>query len=429
MVELENYSQLDYKFSFHREWLQNLLSKYSSDSRLDNNQKLCKLYPILQNKALIVAPMVDQSELPFRILCRNYGANLCYTPMINARMFVEKNNYRRKFWKYLHGTPSCDRPLIVQLCGSNKESLLKTVRYLQHAHGGTIDGIDLNCGCPQNIAKRGIYGSFLLENEKLLTDVVRFLVENVNVPVSVKVRLLTGGLEDSLELYKNLVDAGVAMLTVHGRTLFQKGLKTGRADWDAIRKVVECLGHRVPIISNGNIKNLDDVRECLNLTGADGVMSSEAILEYPPIFMDTGTLAVNGYRVGPSRLSVAREYLYLCLKYPSNEGGQGSGIKCARAHIHRFLHSDLQKKPKIRDAVTFAQDYNVLWNVCNAVEIFQKLEKHVMSYEALSWYTRHRLKNDEVQQTEVTPDKKNDNNTGLKLEEFDEYFSCLFDDE
>ena len=74
------------------------------------------------------------------------------------------------------------------------------------------------------------------------------------------------------------------MLTVHGRTRLQKGLKTGHADWDAIKQVVDLLGHRVPILSNGSISNLDDVVECLQVTGADGIMSSEAILEYPAVF-------------------------------------------------------------------------------------------------------------------------------------------------
>merc|ERR1712187_231400 len=114
---------------------------------------------------------------------------------------------------------------------------------------------------------------------------------------------------------------------------------------------------------------------------------------------------------------------YLCLKYPSDEGGQGSGVKCARAHIHRFLHFDLQKNPKIRDTVTFAQDYNVLWNVCNAVDTFQKLEKHIMSNETLSWYTRHRFTNKEGEKKEVTSDRKNSNDIGLELEEVNEYFS------
>lgn len=310
--------------TFERTWLHVLLSKHSSDTRLAPNHELYAHYPILKNKALVVAPMVDQSDLPFRLLCRRYGANLCYTPMIHAKMFVEKHAYRKKFWRYKQGTPSCDMPLIVQLCGSDKGSLLKTVRYLQHA--GTIDGIDLNCGCPQSIAKRGRYGSFLLEQEDLLVDIIKFLVDNVDCPVSVKVRLLPSGVLDSLKLYEKLIDAGAALLTVHGRNRFQKGLNTGQADWDAIRRVVDLLGHRVPIIANGSIGNLDDVIECLKITGADGVMSSESILEYPPIFTGTGTMAVDGRRIGLGRVALAREYLELCQEYPPEEGGQGKRL-------------------------------------------------------------------------------------------------------
>jgi tRNA-dihydrouridine synthase len=265
-----------------RQWLVKLLQKHSSDPRITPYyEELHAKYPTLKNKALVLAPMVDQSDLPFRLLCRNYGTNLCFTPMIHAKMFQEKQGYRKKFWSFVNGTPPEDRPLIVQLCGSDVPSLLYTMKFIMSSPGG-VDGFDLNCGCPQTIAKRGNYGAFLLEKDDgdLVVDVVRKLVKEVGdtIPISVKVRILPTGLDDSLKLYTRLVEAGASMLTIHGRTRFQKGLMTGKADWDAIKKVVELLGHRVPIIANGSISNLDDVRTCLEYSGVDGVMSSEAIL-------------------------------------------------------------------------------------------------------------------------------------------------------
>ena len=88
--------------------------------------------------------MVDQSDLPFRLLCRNYGANICFTPMVHAKMFFEKEGYRRKFWDEVNGTLPEDRPLIVQLCGSNLQCLLFTMRYILQHRGSGIDGFDLN---------------------------------------------------------------------------------------------------------------------------------------------------------------------------------------------------------------------------------------------------------------------------------------------
>ncbi len=378
-----------------RQWILKLLQKHSSDVRLAPYYKeLHQKYPILKDKALVVAPMVDQSDLPFRLLCRNYGTNLCFTPMIHAKNFHNKPKYRENFWSYVNGTPPEDRPLIVQLCGSDKEHLLYTIRYIMETKGG-VDGFDLNCGCPQTIAKRGMYGAFLLEKDggDRIVDVVETLVKEVGhlIPISVKVRILPSGVEDSLKLYKRLVDAGASMLTIHGRNRLQKALKTGKADWDAIKKVVELFGDRIPILANGGIGNLDDVVECLRYTGVDGVMSSEAILEYPALFTDTNTEATGGKRCGPSRLQLAREYMKICESHPPEKGGQGQGIKCIRAHIHKFMHQDLDGRPQIRQKVALAKDAATLLECFNDIEAINKAEGHKVEEETLAWYMRYRI--------------------------------------
>jgi tRNA-dihydrouridine synthase 1 len=381
-----------------RFWLKKLIQKHSDDERLVPYYKtLHAKYPILKDKALVVAPMVDQSDLPFRILCRNYNANLCFTPMVHAKMYHQKISYRRKFWSHTNGTPKEDRPLIVQLCGSDKEHLLYTIKDIIHSAGG-VDGIDLNCGCPQTIAKRGVYGAFLLEkdNGNLIVDVVKYLVEQVGhlIPISVKVRILPSGVEDSLKLYGRLVDAGASMLTIHGRTRLQKGLKTGKSDWDAIRRVVQLYGgpNGIPIVANGGISNLDDVRECLEHTGVDGIMSSEGILEYPPLFTETGTEAVQNQRTGPGRVQITREFLDICQTYPPEEGGQGNGIKCVRAHVHRYLHEDLKGRNDVRKMIAFAQDLETLHKACDEIQKMHDDQNHVVAKEEeLSWYMRHRV--------------------------------------
>ena len=108
---------------------------------------------------------------------------------------------------------------------------------------------------------------------------VEKLVKESGKRVTVKVRLLPSGLEDSIALYERLVDAGASLLTVHGRTRHQKGQLTGVPDWDAIAAVVKAVGDRIPVVANGGISNMDDVRRCLEVTKARGVMSSEGVLE------------------------------------------------------------------------------------------------------------------------------------------------------
>jgi len=249
------------KKSIHRrDWLFQLLQKHASTHSSSNRNDL------LKHKALVVAPMVDQSDLPFRLLCRRYGANLCYTPMIHARMFVNnEQGYQRKFWNAQEGTPDEDRPLIVQFAGGDPSILVRAAKLVEHQ----CDAIDINCGCPQSIAKRGKYGAFLLEQEEQLVACVKALSEGVRCPITIKVRLLPSGVEDSIKLYLKLIDAGASMLCIHGRHRFQKGRLTGAADWNAIRQVVNACGDRVPIIANGSCASLDDLEECLRFTGAD----------------------------------------------------------------------------------------------------------------------------------------------------------------
>ena len=393
----------NHKKHVDRDWLKLLIASYntatnanSKDSNLDKNG-----LQYGNDKALIVAPMVEQSDLPFRLLCRKYGANLAFTPMIHARYFVTKQSYREKMWKKPADMEAhrddktdlqcLDKPIIAQICGSNKRILLKAAKILEN----DVDAIDLNCGCPTKTAKRGRYGAFLLQSDDFLVDTVQHLAENLSCPLTVKVRLLPDkegniDLEKSLLLYEKLVNAGASMLTIHGRTRFQKGADTGKANWDCIRQVVEKLGERIPIIANGNIQNLDDVRECFALTSVDGVMSSESILEYPPLYTESNTKAVNFKRTGPGRHQIAREYLDLCQLYPPDKGGGGTGMQCVRMHIDTFLHEDWKYKPDLRETMLRVSDISGLYEIVQLLEDFHHEKGHRVENEQSSWYLRHR---------------------------------------
>jgi len=369
---------------FPRNWLKNLLIQAKV------NQHPLDPDPILTNKALVVAPMVDQSDLPFRLLCRKYGSNLCFTPMIHAKMFLDKSlGYRAKFWNLADGTPKEDRPLVAQFCSSDPDALLTAAGMIQHQ----VDAIDLNCGCPQTIARRGGYGAFLLENEAVLLNVVRTLSSQLDIPITVKVRLLPSGVEDSLKLYQKLVEAGASMITLHGRNRFQKGQETGKANWDAIARVVETIGEQVPVLANGSIANLKDVKDCLRHTNTDGIMSSEAVLEYPAMFL--GEQVLDPYKRTIGRIALVNEFLDICEKYPPNKGGQGSGLKCIRVHLHRMLHADLQDDSELRKKLVFAKDIAAIRNIVHKLEEMQHQNKHKVENEEASWYIRHRIVDNE----------------------------------
>jgi tRNA-dihydrouridine synthase 1 len=376
-----------------RQWIDKLLKRHPNpNSRI-------------HEKALVVAPMVDQGDLAFRILCRRYGANLCFTPMIHTRLLLESEAYREKFMVKL---VEADRPLIAQVCGSDPAIVLQAARLLEPY----VDGIDINCGCPQGIARRGNYGAFLLEKEDVLLRLVRYLTPRLRVPLSIKVRLLPNPNADdqdfdipkaSLALYAKLVDAGIHLLTIHGRTRKQKGASTGPTDWETIRKAVDMFGDRIPIFANGSIEDFDDVEECLKVTNADGIMSSESLLEYPPIFYRIPQVPAR--TVG--RMQLSREYTELAKQYPPSKMGQGSKFKTIRTHIHRFLNTDMQEDHSLRKTIVGVRNMEELENALNKCQQRQDANGHLVSSEKLSWYPRH-TQSEEKRQEQSTADAVED---------------------
>lgn len=268
-----------------------------------------------------VAPMVDASELPFRMLCRKYGATMAWTPMLHSRMFVEQKKYRKK------NLTTCaeDRPLAIQFCANDPEILLQAALLVQDQ----CDAIDINLGCPQNIARRGNYGAFLGEQWDIVKSLVEKLAQNLSIPVICKIRILDSR-ERTLQYAKMIEDAGASILTVHGRTKEQKGHTQGLADLKMVREIKQSLS--IPVISNGNVRTYEEAMEALRISGCDGVMSACGLLVNPALF--------SGKEISPQQITL--EYLDMCEKYPVE-------FHMIRGHLHKLLngmfrvHTDLRE--------------------------------------------------------------------------------------
>lgn len=213
-----------------------------------------------------------------------------------------------------------------------------------------------SCRCPQRIARRGYYGAFLMDNLPLIKSLVQNLSANLHVPVSCKIRIFPR-LEDTLAYAKMLEEAGASLVAVHGRTRDEKDGKKFRADWDAIKAVKDAL--RIPVLANGNIRHLDDVKDCLEHTGADGVLSAETLLENPALFAGfrTKEWKENGDEDEASGLDQADlviEYLKLCEQYPVP-------WRMVRSHVHKMLGDWFRVHPQVREELNAQSKLTFEW--------------------------------------------------------------------
>eukprot|EP00906_Rhabdomonas_costata_P007587 RCo010865 len=244
-------------------------------------------YRSIGSPRFVAAPLVRVSELPFRLLCRRYGAQLAYTPMEPTRRFLSDPQRRAEVLQ------ECaeDHPLIVQFGTDSADQFLTAAAFVAASPGRAV-AVDLNLGCALGTACESRYGACLLQCPEEVGAMLRRVCRECPLPVTAKIRVLPD-LSKTIAFAKMLEECGIVMLAVHGRTPEQLTPNHGTADWEAIRAVKQAVG--IPVLANGNILHYPDVVRCLEVTKADGVMVGEALMFDPRLFSNPKVPLLHGY--------------------------------------------------------------------------------------------------------------------------------------
>ena len=306
---------------------------------------------------LLLAPMEDVSDPPFRALCKENGADLMYTEFISSEGLIRdavKSVQKLDIFEY-------ERPVGIQIFGNNIESMKMATEMTAKANP---DIIDINYGCPvKKVAGKGA-GAGILQDIPKMVRMTAEIVKSTNLPVTVKTRL--GWNEETkyiVEVAERLQDVGIKGISIHGRT--RKQMYKGEADWTLIGDVKNNPRMTIPVFGNGDVNTPERVVEVRDKYGVDGVMIGRASIGYPWIFNEIKHFMATGEHLAKpvlqDRINAARRHLEMSVKWK----GETLGVLEMRRHYANYFKGIPDFKPHRMSLVT--QDA--------AIDVFSALDK------------------------------------------------------
>ena len=278
---------------------------------------------------LLLAPMEDVSDPPFRAVCKDNGADLMYTEFISSEGLIRdaiKSRKKLDIFDY-------EKPIGIQIFGGDEDSLAMAAKIVDATNP---DLLDINFGCPvKKVACKGA-GAGVLKDVPLMIRLTDAVIKSTNLPVTVKTRL---GWDDNTknieEVAERLQDIGIKALAIHGRTRTQ--MYKGEADWELIAKVKENPRITIPIFGNGDIDSPQKALEYKNKYGVDGIMIGRAAIGYPWIFNEIKHYVGTGETLAPptieERVEVCKKHLRRSIEWK----GPIVGINEMRRHYANYL--------------------------------------------------------------------------------------------
>ena len=299
----------------------------------------------------ILAPMAGVTDLPFRLLCKEQGAGLLCMEMVSAKA-IQYNNKNTKALLEIHPE---EQPVSLQLFGSDPDIISEIAKRIEELPFAILD---INMGCPvPKIVKNG-EGSALMNQPKLVHEIVSKTARSIQKPVTVKIRK---GFDDTsinaVEIAKIIEDAGGAAVAVHGRTREQ--YYAGKADWDIIRQVKEAIS--IPVIGNGDVVSGESALSMMRETGCDGVMIGRGAQGNPWIFSELRAYEETGAIPKRPSMEELKSMMLRHARLQMEYKGEYLGIREMRKHVSWYT-TGLPNSAKLRGEI-------------NAVESYEELER------------------------------------------------------
>ena len=307
---------------------------------------------------LLLAPMEDVSDPPFRAVCKQNGADVMYTEFISSEGLIRdarKSVQKLDIYDY-------ERPIGIQIFGEKIDSMRQAAAI---AAAAEPEIVDINYGCPvKKVAGRGAGAGILLDLPKM-QQMTKEIVDNVSLPVTVKTRL---GWDDQtikiVEVAKRLQDVGIKALTIHGRT--RKQMYKGVANWEFIAEVKNHPDIHIPIFGNGDIDSPEKALEYKNKYGVDGIMIGRAAIGYPWIFREIKHYLKTGQHLDPPNLEERIEVVKKHLDFSLSWKGPRQGIFEMRRHYSNYFRGLPHFKP-FRTQLVEAIDPEEIHNILDAI--------------------------------------------------------------
>ncbi len=310
---------------------------------------------------LLLAPMEDVSDPPFRAVCKEHGADLMYTEFISSEGLIRdamKSRQKLDIFEY-------EKPIGIQIFGGDEEAMALAAKIVDTTNP---DLLDINFGCPvKKVVCKGA-GAGVLKDIDLMVRLTKAVVNATKLPVTVKTRLgWDNNTKNIEEVAERLQDIGIQALTVHGRTRVQ--MYKGDADWSLIAKVKENPRIKIPIFGNGDIDSPQKALEYKNRYGVDGIMIGRAAIGYPWIFREIKHFLKTGELLDPptiaERLDACRKHFYRAIEWK----GRKLGILEMRPHYASYLKG-LSHVKEFRTRLVSTEDVAEIEHIFNDVQAF-----------------------------------------------------------